>query len=270
LDVRYHEGMLEDSGWSGWSRSDRRASTRSNEEQISIGKRTCGGAKKKAPGEAYPRLHRGKRTESATHRCRTWALADRPHLQSIQWKTLSVAAGSRCGISTFALCRCIKKEQVVDFLAAWCALGQPLLIGWDRLPGHRSRLVQTTLLVCRADFHCLSSTLAPELNPVEYIWVYWSSTSYQCLPKDYWQLSEAARRTLRRIAPSATDHRLLEAIFFMARIALYYARFSKFVPRIVPIQIHLKRRSHEQTCVRCVSGGVVDEVIVPPQTMELG
>src|SRR5260221_2381753 len=27
--------------------------------------------------------------------------------------------------------------------------------------------------------------------------------------------------------PSATDHRLLEAIFFMARIALYYARVSK-------------------------------------------
>jgi hypothetical protein len=37
----------------------------------------------------------------------------------------------------------IKKEQVVDFLKALLRhLDQPLLIVWDRLPGHRSRLVQ--------------------------------------------------------------------------------------------------------------------------------
>ncbi len=37
----------------------------------------------------------------------------------------------------------IKKEQVVDFLKALVRhLDQPLLIVWDRLPGHRSRLVQ--------------------------------------------------------------------------------------------------------------------------------
>jgi len=34
-------------------------------------------------------------------------------------------------------------EQVVDFLKALVRhLDQPLLIVWDRLPGHRSRLVQ--------------------------------------------------------------------------------------------------------------------------------
>jgi transposase len=41
---------------------------------------------------------------------------------------------------------------------------------------------------------------APELNPVEYIWGYWKQHELpNVCPKDYWQLSEAARRTLPRM-----------------------------------------------------------------------
>jgi transposase len=41
---------------------------------------------------------------------------------------------------------------------------------------------------------------APELNPVEYIWAYWKQHELpNVCPKDYWQLGEAARRTLRRM-----------------------------------------------------------------------
>jgi transposase len=64
----------------------------------------------------------------------------------------------------------IKKEQVVDFLKALVRhLDQPLLIVWDRLPGHRSRLVQDYI----AGLQGWISTAylppyAPELNPVEY------------------------------------------------------------------------------------------------------
>jgi hypothetical protein len=70
---------------------------------------------------------------------------------------------------------------------------------------------------------------APELNPVEYIWSYWKQHELpNVCPKDYWQLSEAARRTLRRMRRRP---RLITAFWkqssFMARIALYYARFSK-------------------------------------------
>ena len=96
----------------------------------------------------------------------------------------------------------IKKEQIVDFLAALVGhLGQPLLIVWDRLPGHRSRLVQEYI----AGLQGWISTAylppyAPELNPVEYIWGYWKQHELpNVCPKDYWQLSEAARRTLRRM-----------------------------------------------------------------------
>jgi hypothetical protein len=41
---------------------------------------------------------------------------------------------------------------------------------------------------------------APELNLVEYIWGYWNQHELpNVCPKDYWHLSEAARRTLRRM-----------------------------------------------------------------------
>ena len=41
---------------------------------------------------------------------------------------------------------------------------------------------------------------APELNPVEYLWGYWKHHQLpNVCPKDLWQLSEAARRTLRRL-----------------------------------------------------------------------
>jgi len=89
---------------------------------------------------------------------------------------------------------------VVDFLKAWCVTWTSVTDCVDRLPGHRSRLVQE--LHCQfagLDFHCLSSALRPELNPVGIHLGYWKQHDYQCLPKDYWQLSEAARRTLRRM-----------------------------------------------------------------------
>jgi transposase len=41
---------------------------------------------------------------------------------------------------------------------------------------------------------------APELNPVEYLWAYWKQHELpNVCPQDYWQLSETARRTLRRM-----------------------------------------------------------------------
>ena len=139
------------------------------------------------------------------HRCRTWApRGQTPILQhNFNWKSLSVAAGLTVWNFYFRIyAGAIKKEQVVDFLAALVRhLGQPLLIVWDRLPGHRSRLVQEYI----AGLQGWISTAylppyAPELNPVEYIWGYWKQHELpNVCPKDYWQLSEAARRTLRRM-----------------------------------------------------------------------
>ena len=50
----------------------------------------------------------------------------------------------------------------------------------------------------------------------------------QCLPQGLLATERNSTTNLTSHAsPSATDHRLLAAIFFMARITLYYARLSK-------------------------------------------
>jgi transposase len=69
------------------------------------------------------------------------------------------------------------------------------------LPAHRSRMVRNYLQTLneriRSEF---PPSYAPELNPVEYIWAYWKQHELPNVgPKDYWELSEAARRTLKRM-----------------------------------------------------------------------
>ena len=96
----------------------------------------------------------------------------------------------------------VKGPQVVEFLGALIRhIQRPLLVVWDGLPAHRSRLVRDYIesLHARIELAYLPP-YAPELNPVEYIWAHWKQHELpNVCPKDYWQLSEAARRTLRRM-----------------------------------------------------------------------
>jgi len=96
----------------------------------------------------------------------------------------------------------IAKEQVVEFLAYLVQqLPYPLLIVWDRLPAHRSRLVAefVELLEGQIELEYLPA-YAPELNPVEYLWGHWKHHQLpNVCPQDLWQLNEGARRTLRRL-----------------------------------------------------------------------
>ncbi len=77
----------------------------------------------------------------------------------------------------------------------------PLLVVWDRLPAHRSRLVQDYIASLQGWIAtAYLPAYAPELNPVEYIWAYWKQHELpNVCPQDYGQLSETARRTLRRM-----------------------------------------------------------------------
>ena len=91
---------------------------------------------------------------------------------------------------------------MAEFLGALVRhIPRPLLVVWDGLPAHRSRLVRDYIesLQGRIELAYLPP-YAPELNPVEYIWAHWKHHELpNVCPKDYWQLSEAARRTLRRM-----------------------------------------------------------------------
>jgi transposase len=139
------------------------------------------------------------------HRCRTWApRGQTPILQyNFNWKSLSVAAGLTWWNFYFRIYTgAVRKEQVVDFLEALVRhLDQPLLVVWDRLPAHRSRLVQDYIASSQGWIAtAYLPPYAPELNPVEYIWGYWKQHELpNVCPKDYWELNEAARRTLRRM-----------------------------------------------------------------------
>lgn len=68
----------------------------------------------------------------------------------------------------------IKAPQIVAFLKALVAqIEQPLLIIWDGLRAHRSRLVRKYL--DSLEGHVAMDFLppyAPELNPVEYLWAW--------------------------------------------------------------------------------------------------
>lgn len=122
---------------------------------------------------------------------------------NFNWKTLSAIAGLTFWNFYFRLYPgTIKSPQVVEFLAALVRhIDGPLLIVWDRLAAHRSGLVRDYIngLQGRVEVEYLPA-YAPELNPVEYIWAYWKQHELpNVCPKDYWQLGEVARRTLRRM-----------------------------------------------------------------------
>ncbi|MGO9412569.1 MAG: transposase [Spirochaetia bacterium] len=96
----------------------------------------------------------------------------------------------------------IKSPQVVDFLQALVRhIHRPLILVWDRLPAHRSRMVQDYIATLCGWIHQeYLPSYAPDLNPVEYIWAHWKQHELpNVCAKDYGQLSQAARRTLGRM-----------------------------------------------------------------------
>ena len=139
------------------------------------------------------------------HRCRTWApRGQTPVLEfNFTWKKLSVSAGLTFRNFYFRLYPgTIGELEVSDFLKALLRhIKRPLLLVWDRLAAHRSGLVREFIEL--SEGHIATEYLppyAPELNPVEYIWAYWKQHELpNVCPKDYWELGERARMTLRRM-----------------------------------------------------------------------
>jgi len=122
---------------------------------------------------------------------------------NFNWKSLSAIAGLTVLSFYFRLYPgSVKAPQVVDFLKALVRhIRRPMTVVWDRLPAHRSRLVREYVNSLGGQVHLeYLPPYAPELNPVEYIWAYWKQHELpNVCPKDFWHLSEAARRALRRM-----------------------------------------------------------------------
>jgi len=119
------------------------------------------------------------------------------------WKTLSAIAGVTWWNFYFRLYPgAIRSPEVVDFLKRiQRAIPGKLLIVWDGLRQHRSRLVKDFLKNQKGQIHLeYLPAYAPELNPVEYLWGYWKQHELPNLcPDNYGELSTHARRALRRM-----------------------------------------------------------------------
>jgi putative transposase len=63
------------------------------------------------------------------------------------------------------------KEEVLDFVRHLNKqIDRPILLIWDRLPAHRSRLVQDYLATLDGKIEAFYlPPYAPELNPAEYV-----------------------------------------------------------------------------------------------------
>jgi len=136
-------------------------------------------------------------------RVRTWApRGQTPVLQySFSWHQLSAIAGVSFWQFYFRLFPgSIKAPQLVEFLRALRRqIEGPLLIIWDGLRAHRSKLVRQYV---EADEEGIQleflPAYAPELNPVEYIWGYLKNHEIGNLcAHNLHQVSDFARRRLK-------------------------------------------------------------------------
>lgn len=96
----------------------------------------------------------------------------------------------------------IKSEHIIVFLEKLKkVIPGKMLVVWDGLSSHRSRLVKQYLASEPGRIEILRlPAYAPELNPVEYIWAYLKQHELPNIcSKHFWNLGEAARSRLRRM-----------------------------------------------------------------------
>jgi transposase len=144
------------------------------------------------------------------HRCRTWApRGQTPVLQyHFNWKMLSAIAGVTWWNFYFRLFPgAIRSPQIIEFLSHLLRhIPGKLLIVWDGLPGHRSRMVWDFVHQQRGRLWLeFLPAYAPELNPVEYLWSHWKQHELpNFCPTTFGQLSHHARQALRRMRKRPT------------------------------------------------------------------
>lgn len=120
---------------------------------------------------------------------------------NFNWKQLSVIAGVTVWTFYFRLYPgSLRSPQIVEFLGHLRRqLRRKLLIVWDGLKAHRSRLVHQYVEASGGRLRlAFLPAYAPELNPVEYVWGYCKQHELaNFCPETLTHLSSVARRRLR-------------------------------------------------------------------------
>ncbi len=175
-------------------------------EDTAVETRTLAGIKKNAKSQGRTIVFIDESGLSQRpHRCRTWApRGQTPVLQyHCNGQTLSAMAGVSWWNFYFRLFPgSIRSPPVVEFLAHLLRhIPGRLLVVWDGLRSHRSRLVWDFVREQRGRIWLeFLPAYAPELNPVEYLWSHWKQHELpNFCPKTFGELSHYARKALRRM-----------------------------------------------------------------------
>ena len=136
----------------------------------------------------------------------TGALAVAPDLSRVR-TFLSPKLGNVDGPATMAFLRSLRRH-----------IHAPVLLVWDRLPAHVSRLTRDWIVSQRQWLEGeWLPPYAPELNPVEYLWSHLDSTRLaNFAPDDLAHLEAQVRRGIRQVRRA--DHL---AFAFLKHSALY-------------------------------------------------
>jgi transposase len=156
-------------------------------------------------------------------RVKTWApKGETPVLQySFNWQQLSLMAGVSFWRLYFRFFHgAIKGPQIVEFLKALKdTIGGKLLIIWDGLPAHRSRLVRDYVesLDGQIQLERLPA-YAPEINPAEYVFGYAKQRELANLCVD--TIEEVRAYATRRLKSMQRRPKLIRAFWQQAELAL--------------------------------------------------
>jgi transposase len=156
-------------------------------------------------------------------RVKTWAPKGcTPTLQySFNWKQLSLIAGASFWRIYFRFFYgAIKGPQLVEFLKALrTQIKGKLLIIWDGLPAHRSRLVRDYVDSLEGDIVLERLPgYAPELNPVEYLFGYAKQRELANLCLD--TIDEVRRYATRRLRSMQRRPTLVRAFWQQAELPI--------------------------------------------------
>ena len=152
---------------------------------------------------------------------------------NFNYEVLSAIAGMTFWNFYFQLFpQSIRSAQVIAFLQHLKRyLRRPVLVIWDRLSAHKSRMTQNWIAAQKDWIHTeYLPAYAPELNPVEYLWGYWKQHE---LPNVCPRLVGAGRSSATGVeahaAPPAHSHGMLAAIRATAHLN-YIMRSSSLPP----------------------------------------
>ena len=139
---------------------------------------------------------------------------------SFRWNQLSLIAGVSFWRFYFRFFDgAVRAPQIVEFLKALKAtIRSKLLIVWDGLPVHRSRIVRQ--YIESLDGHIQLERLpayAPELNPVEYLFGYAKQREFANLCVQ--TIREVKRYASRRLKAMQRRPRLVAAFWQQAELA---------------------------------------------------